>query len=100
MLLPWKTLRSACAVILYRCAAHCWIFGPAVAGPLVGIAVAALFFVARGLGQVLLADALNHRIPSQFRATANSLVSFGFRACFALGLCPNRLRLNVHMGIA
>ena len=47
--------------------------GLAVAGPLVGIAVAALFFVARGLGQVLLADVLNHRIPSQFRATANSL---------------------------
>lgn len=78
--------------------------GLAVAGPLVGIAVAALFFVARGLGQVLLADALNHRIPSQFRATANSLVSFGFRACFAVtgplvGYGLDRLGMDVILGL-
>lgn len=52
---------------------------------LVGGYLASLtFFVSRGFGLVLLRDALNRRIPSEFRATANSLASFGFRGAFAL----------------
>ena len=47
-----------------------------------GLIAATLFFVARGLGLVLLKDALNRRVPSEFRATANSIASFGFRASF------------------
>ena len=56
--------------------------GLAVAGPLAGIAIAALFFVARGLGQVLLADALN-RIGSNGKfvglcfAVTGPLVGYG-----------------------
>ncbi len=42
------------------------------------------FFIARGFGLVILRDALNKRVPSEFRATANSLASFGFRGAFAL----------------
>ncbi|MEM1433527.1 MAG: MFS transporter [Pseudomonadota bacterium] len=42
------------------------------------------FFVARGIGLVILRDALNRRTPSSYRATANSLASFGFRAAFVL----------------
>ena len=42
------------------------------------------FFVARGIGLVVLRDALNRRTPSRFRATANSLASFGFRGAFVL----------------
>ncbi len=42
------------------------------------------FFVARGLGLVVLRDAFNKRLPGRFRATANSLASFGFRAAFAV----------------
>ncbi|MCZ6459825.1 MAG: MFS transporter [Gammaproteobacteria bacterium] len=42
------------------------------------------FFVSRGLGLVVLRDALNRRIPGEFRATANSLASFGFRGAFVL----------------
>ncbi len=42
------------------------------------------FFVSRGFGLVLLRDALNRRIPGEFRATANSLASFGFRGAFVL----------------
>ena len=54
MLLPWKNTAVRVRFILYRCAAHCWIFGARGCRATGGIAVAALFFVARGLGQVLL----------------------------------------------
>jgi len=51
----------------------------------VGAFVAATtFFVARGFGLVVLRDALNSRVPGEFRATANSLASFGFRGAFVL----------------
>ena len=47
-----------------------------------GLLAASTFFIARGLGSVILTDALNSRVPSEFRATANSLTSFGFRGLF------------------
>ena len=47
-----------------------------------GLVASTTFFLARGFGLVLLRDALNQRVPSEFRATANSLASFGFRAAF------------------
>ncbi len=53
-------------------------------GVAVGVAGAALFYVARGVGVVVLREALNERIPSEFRATANSLASFAFRGAFAI----------------
>ncbi|MBX3707619.1 MAG: MFS transporter [Pseudomonadales bacterium] len=53
-------------------------------GPLGGILAGASFFFARGVGAVVLQDALNRRVPGQVRATANSLVSFGFRGAFTL----------------
>jgi MFS family permease len=43
-----------------------------------------MFWISRGIGLVILRDALNRRIPSEFRATANSLASFGFRAAFVI----------------
>jgi len=49
-----------------------------------GLVASTTFFLARGFGLVLLRDALNKRVPSEFRATANSLASFGFRAAFVL----------------
>lgn len=42
------------------------------------------FFVCRGFGLVILREALNSRVPSEFRATANSLASFGFRGAFVI----------------
>jgi hypothetical protein len=42
------------------------------------------FWLARGFGLVILRDALNRRVPSEFRATANSLASFTFRGAFVL----------------
>ncbi|MEM9742008.1 MAG: MFS transporter [Pseudomonadota bacterium] len=52
------------------------------AGTLGALLAGVTFFAARGLGLVILRDALNRRTPSAFRATANSLASFGFRASF------------------
>jgi len=42
------------------------------------------FFVCRGFGLVILREALNSRVPGEFRATANSLASFGFRGAFVI----------------
>lgn len=49
-----------------------------------GLVASVSFFLARGIGLVILQDALNRRVPGQFRATANSLASFGFRGAFAM----------------
>ena len=49
-----------------------------------GLIASSTFFLARGFGLVILRDALNSRVPSEFRATANSLASFGFRGAFVL----------------
>jgi MFS family permease len=49
-----------------------------------GYVASVTFFVSRGFGMVVLRDALNKRIPSEFRATANSLTSFGFRGAFMI----------------
>ncbi len=49
-----------------------------------GIGIGLLVFVCRGLNQVILVNALNRRIPSAFRATANSFTSFLFRLSFII----------------
>lgn len=51
-------------------------------GVIGGLLASSSFFIARGIGLVVLRDALNRRVPGEFRATANSLASFGFRAAF------------------
>jgi len=47
-----------------------------------GILIGLLLFASRGLNQVILVNAMNRRIPSEFRATANSFTSFLFRLGF------------------
>lgn len=47
-----------------------------------GILTGLLLFLCRGMNQVILVNALNRRVPSEFRATANSLTSFLFRLSF------------------
>jgi len=49
-----------------------------------GVLASTTFFLARGFGLVVLRDALNSRVPSEYRATANSLASFGFRGAFVV----------------
>ena len=55
-----------------------------LAGVVAGVGLSSLFFLCRGFGLVILRDALNRRIGSEIRATANSLASFGFRIAFAV----------------
>ncbi len=57
-------------------------FGMAMFEGWPGIAIALLLFTGRGLKQVILVNALNRRVPSEFRATANSITSFLFRLAF------------------
>jgi len=58
--------------------------GLEVFGVVGGLLASTTFFLARGFGLVVLRDALNRRVPGAFRATANSLASFGFRGAFVL----------------
>lgn len=53
-------------------------------GAVGGVLASAVFFACRGFGGVVLRQALNKRVPSSFRATANSFASLGFRGGFAL----------------
>ena len=55
-----------------------------LAGMVAGVGLSSLFFVCRGFGLVILREALNRRVGSEIRATANSLASFGFRVAFAV----------------
>ena len=57
-------------------------FGMAWAQGWSGILIGLLLFACRGLNQVILVNAMNRRIPSEYRATANSFTSFLFRLAF------------------
>lgn len=59
-------------------------FGLALLDGWAGISIGLLLFACRGLNQVILVNALNRRVPSGFRATANSLTSFLFRLSFII----------------
>lgn len=48
----------------------------------IGIGIGLVLFIGRGLTQVVLLNALNQRVPSEFRATANSFTSFLLRLAF------------------
>ena len=57
-------------------------FGIAWAQGWSGVLIGLLLFASRGLNQVILVNAMNRRVPSEFRATANSFTSFLFRLAF------------------
>lgn len=57
-------------------------FGMAFDGGLIGIVLAFTFYISRGFHQVILTDAFNSRVPSEFRATANSMTGLLFRLTF------------------
>jgi len=56
--------------------------GMAIPGGVVGLILVVTFYISRGFHQVILTDAFNSRVPSEFRATANSLVGLMFRLTF------------------
>ena len=49
-----------------------------------GVVIGLVFQIGRGLSSVILKDALNWRVPSEFRATANSIESLTFRIAFCI----------------
>ncbi len=53
-------------------------------GGWIGVAFGLAFQVSRGLTQVVIKDAMNTRVPTEMRATANSVSSLGVRLAFAL----------------
>ncbi len=67
-------LIAAAPIIAYLLMA----FAPAT----IGIVAGCLFYVTRGLTYVVYQDAFNWRVPSAFRATANSMQSLFFRLGF------------------
>lgn len=60
------------------------IFGMAWIGGWGGVALCFVLFFCRGLYHVILVNAMNRRIPSEFRATVNSLNSLVFRFGFII----------------
>ena len=56
--------------------------GMAIPGGVVGLVLVLTFYISRGFHQVILTDAFNSRVPSEFRATANSMVGLMFRLTF------------------
>ncbi len=51
---------------------------------MIGYAACLIFQVGRGVGQVIFRDALNKRVSSDFRATANSVAQMGTRVLFSV----------------
>jgi MFS family permease len=70
---------SLCLIAVLPVIGH---FGMAWIPGWLGLALGLLIFVGRGLNQVILVNALNRRVPSEFRASANSFTSFLFRLSF------------------
>jgi MFS family permease len=58
------------------------LLGMALANGWVGVLFGLAIQVSRGLSLTLFYDALNRRVPGDFRATVNSLVSLGVRGVF------------------
>lgn len=58
------------------------LLGMAMFGGWIGVLFGFAIQMGRGASMTLFYDALNRRIPSDFRATVNSLVSLGIRSVF------------------
>lgn len=58
--------------------------GIAFVDHILGVVFCLLFQICRGIGQVVLKDALNKRVTGDFRATANSIAQMGTRIFFVL----------------
>lgn len=61
------------------------LLGMAVLGGWAGVLCGFAIQISRGISLTLFYDALNRRIPGDFRATMNSLVSLGTRSLFIVG---------------
>ena len=93
---PVLVTLSLSAVIAY--------FAMAYSNGWLGVAAGALFYINRGLASVMFTDAFNWKIPSSFRATANSMRSLVFRLSYvfigpATGLLIDAKGLSTSLAI-
>jgi hypothetical protein len=75
------------------------LMGMALGAGWIGVMFGFALQLSRGLSMSLFYEALNRRVPGNFRATVNSLVSLGVRAVFIgtgplLGYALDRLGVN------
>jgi len=71
-------------------------------GSIIGVIMGLSFQISRGITHVILKDALNWRVDSSFRSTANSIVSLTFRMGFTIigpivGYCIDRFGMTNSM---
>ena len=79
-------------------------FTMALSNTWIGIVAGALFYVNRGLAATMFTDAFNWKVPSSFRATANSMRSVAFRLSYVgigplTGLMIEAKGLNFTLGV-
>ena len=79
-----KSWGSARVVVFIGLLPVAGYFGISIVEHTMGFLVCLLFQVCRGVGQVILKDALNKRVTGDFRATANSVAQMGARIFFTL----------------
>ena len=77
MRLGWERTLAVAA-----CLPFIGLMGMALAPGWIGVAFGFAIQITRGLSLTLFYDALNRRVPGEFRATVNSLVSLGVRGMF------------------
>lgn len=82
-----KKIGSVAALITIGFLPIAGYLGIALIDHVAGVAICLLFQVCRGLGQVIYNDALNKRVTTDFRATANSIMQMGVRILF-VGVGP------------
>lgn len=82
-----KKIGSVAAIVTIGLLPIAGYLGIALVDHVAGVAICLLFQVCRGLGQVIYNDALNKRVTTDFRATANSIMQMGVRILF-VGIGP------------
>lgn len=76
----WLGTRRVLALI--ACLPLFGLLGMALGGGMIGVMFGFAVQISRGISMSLFYEALNSRVPGDFRATVNSLVSLGVRAVF------------------
>lgn len=82
-----KKIGSVMALILIGLLPVIGYLGISFTDHIIGILFCFSFQICRGLGQVIYNDALNKRVTTDFRATANSIMQMGVRILF-IGIGP------------
>ena len=99
-----KRLGASGVLLTLSIAACIGYIGMAISNSWIGVVAGFFFYINRGLAAVIFTDAFNWRIPSSFRATANSMKSFVFRLSYGIlgpgtGLLIDRYGLSSTLAI-